>query len=256
MRQATFTDDVLVSASGLHRDNLRRLITWRAVVPIQAGGGRGRVRLWALAQVLRVCVTTQFFDAGFSLRMAHTLTYCLPLDDMLQRFDPAFLADPRTAEADRELLSAEPYSVRSSRDRIGHVYVLDRKYVYTDVLGELPYLYGVLNLDDNRFYPTYDPGRFLWGLIANSFDRRPATTGIHDIDRSSLLLGDVYFREGSSEITKALEDLIAGIDTQILDWDELTFRNCLVIDLSVGLELAFRRVLDLPAFYSPNERMD
>jgi hypothetical protein len=251
-----FTDEALTKACGLHMDNLRRLITWRAVVPVQAGGGRGRVRLWTLSQALRISVTAQFFDAGFSLRMAHTLTYCLPLDDMLQRYDPALLSNVKTSEEDRELLSPEPYLLQSSRDRIGHVYVLDRKYVYTDVHGQLPELFGVLSLDENRFYPTYDPSRFLWGLIANMLNRRPRKIAIREIDRSSLLLGDIYFRGKQREFNKAHAALFRQIDTQIIDWDRITFRNCLVIDLSVGLELTFRRLLNLPVSYSPNLRME
>ena len=43
--KTTFTGDAVTAACGLHRDNLRRLITWRAVIPVQAGAGRGRVRL-------------------------------------------------------------------------------------------------------------------------------------------------------------------------------------------------------------------
>jgi hypothetical protein len=252
----TFTDELLTAACGLHMDNLRRLITWRAVVPVQAGGGRGRVRLWTLPQALRISVTAQFFDAGFSLQMAHTLTYCLPLDDMLQRFDPVFLNDLAISEEDRALLSSQTYLIESSRDRIGHVFVLDRTYVYTDVLGETPALYGVLKLEENRFYPTHDPSRFLWGMIADRFNRRPQETSVHDIDKSSLLLGDVYFRGKPRDLNKAHKDLISGIDTQIIDWDQVTFRNCLVIDLSVGLELTFRRLLNLPVTYSPNLRME
>jgi hypothetical protein len=252
----TFTDDALTAACGLHMDNLRRLITWRAVVPVQAGGGRGRVRLWTLPQALRISVTAQFFDAAFSLQMAHTLTYCLPLDDMLQRYDPTFLKDQAISEEDGALLSSKTYLIKSSRDRIGHVFVLDRTYVYADVLGEIPYLSGVLKLEENRFYPTHDPSRFLWGMIANRFNRRPTKTGMHDIDESSLLLGDVYFGGKRRDVNKAHEALVGGIDTQIIDWDRITFRSCLVIDLSVGLELTFRRLLNLPVTYSPNLRME
>ena len=76
------------------------------------------------------------------------------------------------------------------------------------------------------------------------------------LQKSSLLLGDVYFRGKRRELNKAHEALFGGIDTQIIDWDQVTFRNCVVIDLSVGLELTFRCLFNLPVSYSPNLRMD
>src|SRR5216684_6744624 len=88
MSEAVFTDEQVTNACNLHIDNLRRLITWGAVCPVQSGGGRGRVRQWTARQALRISVTAQFVEAGFSLQMSHTITYCLPLDDLLYAYDP------------------------------------------------------------------------------------------------------------------------------------------------------------------------
>src|SRR5262249_55086916 len=87
-----YTDAQVLDATGLPIDSLRRLITWGAVRPAQAGGGRGRVRLGTTRQALRITATAQFTAAGFSLQMAHTLTYCVPLDGLMGIFDPEELA--------------------------------------------------------------------------------------------------------------------------------------------------------------------
>ena len=68
-----FTDEQVTEACNLHVDNLRKLITWGAVIPAQAGGGRGRVRLWTMGHVRRISITASIQNAGFSLRLAHTI---------------------------------------------------------------------------------------------------------------------------------------------------------------------------------------
>src|SRR5215831_3331166 len=90
IQSALYTDQQVIAATGMPVDSLRRLITWGAVRPSQSGGGRGRVRLWSTHQALRVCVTSELAAEGYSLRMAHTLAYCLPLTNLMLWFDPEF----------------------------------------------------------------------------------------------------------------------------------------------------------------------
>ena len=73
MDQQTFTDEQVTEVCKLYLDNLRELITWKAVLPVQRGGGRGRVRLWSLEHVQRIAAIAAIFNSGFSLRIAHTI---------------------------------------------------------------------------------------------------------------------------------------------------------------------------------------
>lgn len=88
---AFFTDQQVTAACDLHLDNLRKLITWRAVIPIVGGGGRGKTRKWSLMRANRITVIATIFNAGFSLRMAHTITYCAPLDRLFFALNPSAL---------------------------------------------------------------------------------------------------------------------------------------------------------------------
>ncbi len=91
MDTQTFTDQQVTTACGMHQDNLRRLITWKAVIPVQARGGRGRVRLWSMEHARRISIISTLFNAGFSLRLAHTIAYCLPFEQRLNTYEPYIL---------------------------------------------------------------------------------------------------------------------------------------------------------------------
>src|SRR5215469_2003711 len=137
MRDKKFTDEEVTAASNLHIDNLRRLITWGAVTPAQAGGGRGRVRLWTLSQAMRIAVTAEFVEAGFSLQMAHTLTYCLPFDDMLRLYDPEFLKkhfDVAHSPNLRAMVSPDETDYWPDKTLMGSaLFVVNRRLVYGDL---------------------------------------------------------------------------------------------------------------------------
>lgn len=259
MDEKTFTDEQVTAACNLHIDNLRRLITWGAVKPVQAGGGRGRVRLWSFRQAMRVAVTAEFFEAGFSLQMAHTLAYCLPLDDMLRLFDPDFierhidLDDPKEKHIKR-LLSARTSNYWLPRDVVGsEIVILDRRLVYADILGESHELFGLIDPAANRYYPTHDPKRFLWGVLSNTVGSRLKAPAIAEIDRDSLLLDKMYFEAGPAKIRKFCEKIMRGVETYLIDPEDYLYRNLLKINLNVGLVIAFRRLLGLPVTYEKVE---
>jgi len=195
-----FSDSEVIEATGLGLDNLRKLITWGAVRPEQSGGGRGRVRMWTLRQSMRIAATAAVYRAGFSLRMAHTLVYALPLDDMLLSYDPelwgqgtgAHQFEPWNASGgavvlDR-LLSTGEYRIGRDRRRIGHIHIVQGSLVYTDALGRGAALFGYIDRDRNIFVSFRDPAEFSWGAVYNSFPHLPRRVGMSEIDPASLSL--------------------------------------------------------------------
>jgi len=251
MDEKTFTDEQVMRACNLHIDNLRRLITWGAVKPIQAGGGRGRVRLWSFPQAMRVAVTAEIFDAGFSLQMAHTLTYCLPLDDLLKFYDPDFLRkkldlnDPRNARL-KSMLGTAGGIYLPEPSSAGNIVVVDRMLVYADVLGDTYRLYGYLNRG-NRYQPLWNWRRFYSEPVAEQPRKRDQRI-TRPTPKSLLLDVDpgnrarLLYRLRSQKFSAyQLDDPAAYFSKMI--------RNYLRVNLALGLTLAFRKLLGLSTFY-------
>ncbi len=220
MSDTVFTDDQVTSACNLHLDNLRRLITWGAVKPIQAGGGRGRVRKWTARQGLRISVTAQFVEAGFSLQMAHTLTYCLPLDDFLYVYEPDFIRSHLKERRDlgarrlKAMLSPVGKNYWPTKDYLGtEVIIVDRRYVYADVTGDRGTLFVIIDVIDDEFLNDADDS---------------------DYDRFARCIPE-------------------GVDTSIVSVDSLVCRNLCLINLAVGLTEFIRKLLGLPVSYHPFE---
>jgi hypothetical protein len=269
-----FTDEQVTAACGLHLDNLRRLITWGAVAPVQSGGGRGRVRKWSARQALRISVTAQFVEAGFPLQMAHTLTYCLPLDDLLYAYDPEIIRthikgrrDPG-AQRLRAMLTGRRGDYWPDKGYYGsEVLIVDRKYLYADVLGDSPTLFAIIDGKRNRVYPTHNPLQFLYGAGMVEDYKLPKVVDARKISRASLLVDDEFLPvpwdepPPSEESEKRIDDhwkrftekLPSGVDSQVLGIDRLVCRNFVAINLAVGLTIFVRRLLGLPVEYHPFE---
>jgi hypothetical protein len=262
MSETLFTDEQVTNACGLHIDNLRRLITWGAVKPVQAGGGRGRVRKWTARQALRVSATAQFVEAGFSLQMGHTLTYCLPLDDLLYAYDPEIIRthlkgmrDPGSSRL-RTMISRRGKNYWPNKGSLGsEVLIVDRQFLYADVLGDAPTLFAVMEIERQRVWPTrYNPYRFVFGAGMVEDFNLPKIVDAQEISRSSLLIDDDFFQEDAPPNFDRVEAKIpAGLTTQILSLNGLICRNLTAINLAVGFTACVRKLLGLPLNYQPME---
>jgi hypothetical protein len=258
----TFTDEQVTEACGINLDSLRRLITWRAVRPVQGGGGRGRVRLWTMRQALRIAVTAEFFQAGFSLQMAHTITYCLPLDDMLTLYQEDFVE--QYAKTDYPgLIDPEAANPMPHRDAIGtETYVVNGRYIYSDALAETPTLFAMIDLERNRVVPTWsDPRKPLWGLIFNNNPEYYKDSDFVQIDQKSLLIDEEYFqpygiddRDELERRWKKFREMSDYVDTQIIAKEWFNFRSFLQINLNIGLYITYRKLVGLPVDYHLRER--
>jgi hypothetical protein len=252
MDDRRITDEQVTTACNLHIDNLRRLITWGAVKPVQSGGGRGRVRLWSLPQAMRIALTAEFFEAGFSLQMAHTLTYCLPFDDMLALYDPKFLSEkvdlnkPENAQL-KEMLHRDGKDYWPGPDNVGHVIVLDRRFVYADILGDTYQLFAIIEPERNRLHPMSDPRVFYFGVVTEGSRKRKP--GFKSVTPSSLLIDQFHFTAGKQRRLRQVLELSKNVESQIDDPTDYVYRNCVSLDLGVGLAVAFRKLLGLPAAY-------
>ena len=264
-----FTDEQVTNATGLNHDNLRRLITWGAVKPIQSGGGRGRVRLWTARQALRVSVTSQFVEAGFSLRMAHTLSYCIPLDELITSFDP----DAHTAPSQKSkkpqpptaleaaLLDDEEKALIKASKFGGQVLIVDGKYVYSDVFKKDFFIWAVINFRLQRVYPLISPFLSYRSALKSGRHKVEKSTDAANINVSSLLVHPRFRSrtahdfQGEDFVEKLLgvggKDLIYPMN-YVVSLDRLVSKKFLVINIAVGLTVCLRKLLGLDVIYSPH----
>ncbi len=261
MSEAVFTDEQVTRACNLHIDNLRRLITWGAVKPVQAGGGRGRVRKWTARQGLRISVTAQFVDAGFSLQMAHTLTYCLPLDDFLHVYDPHVIrshlkgGQGLATRRLRAMLSPRGKNYwPTKRYLCSEVFIVDKRYLYADVLGDQGLLCAIIDTQRQCVYPNFLPSHYYEGMGVVDSLNLSHDPDITKISRRSLLIDDEFL--GSDYEThheRFQQHLPPGIDSQVISIGGLVCRNLSLINLAVGLTEFVRKLLGLPVDYHPFE---
>ncbi len=162
---ATHTDSQITEATGLHQDNLRRLITWRG----RSGSGwRGprRIRLWSTTGLAYRCYFA-VCQPGYSLQMAHA--YLLLA---------ARRSAPSMMRCDRRACWKDWYPSRrgkgqfvamtSDKDFDSWPYsklgvaklVVDRKYLYSDVRGAGPCLHAIIDEEKQLVYPQFSPHIF------------------------------------------------------------------------------------------------
>ena len=256
MDTQTFTDQQVTTACGMHQDNLRRLITWKAVIPVQARGGRGRVRLWSMGHVRRISIVSTLFNAGFSLRMAHTIAYCLPFENLLEVYEPNHLIAgdgdlrgwyvPENAavqvESDDFLVEVINTKFVFYRGR-GGIVLLDDDEEDSKCFGRLndsrTRFIGLVNLRARRKLLYADPD-WLAQLPEDSPFRRDQFLKWNDplypmdqIDPNSLAYEyDQYFSEDQAKDAQE-----RPISRQI-------------INLGLSIRIAMRRLLDLPVTYT------
>lgn len=155
--ELTFTDDQVQKAFGLHIDNVRRLITWRAVTPAQGGGGRGKVRKWSLKSVQRMSITTMFHDMGLSLKLAHTLTTCLPIEHTIDHFNRRFFSYEHAASTIRNALMTDVEWSIIRETNGSTIIIVDNELVYGDLCQQKYNLFGRIFRRDNKYISTWNP---------------------------------------------------------------------------------------------------
>jgi hypothetical protein len=249
MDNRRFTDEQLISACDMHIDNLRQLITWRAAVPHQRGGGRGRVRLWTMQAVHRISITSSLFHAGFSLRMAHTLAYLLPLDDLLSLF-----YDPQARDLNRgdQFRWFEPTRPRVQPEEDDwYLHVVNGRFVYLQIgtgpegVPE-PIAYGELNRERTLFKSQIDFAHYKGPIAAdpaNVVDSKYLTEKVPKWER--------YWTNTPEVDPSSLSWEYDGNFNEVLAKD-LFYRHKSKnsVNLSLGLKIAVRMALNLPVDYS------
>jgi hypothetical protein len=254
MKGYTFTDGQLTAACELHVDNLRQLITWKAAIPYQRGGGRGRVRLWTLDHVYRISMTASIFNAGFSLKMAHTLAYLLPQDDPMYFCNPDW--SDRFGWFDPKKSRVEP------NDRDWYIHVVNGRFLYMyegltdldiyrkDKHGRQLTYYGKLNRDHTVFKSQRD--------FAHHY--APVDASVDDIDPTFSELPKWYadcmpkwVRPGTStpeiDPSSLAWEFDPSLDEELANDLFTRPKSKLSINLTLALRIAARRVLNLPVDY-------
>jgi DNA-binding transcriptional MerR regulator len=254
-----YSDQQVIAATGMPVDSLRRLITWGAVKPAQSGGGRGRVRLWTTRQVLRISTTAQFADAGFSLQMAHTLTYCFPLDHLVTLYDPENL---RTALEEHHrkfpeeptdgtdtlltilISKKQPDTLPLPGDYDGsETVIVDGRYLYSDVFGDTPTLMAEITPNRQRVIPYYG------ALEPKFYDdvlKMELATDVSRIDKRSLLIDRKYLsKKGIPIAQRAYDRAPAQLNSRVL------CKSLVSINLALGFVICVRTLRGLPVAYRP-----
>jgi hypothetical protein len=256
-----YTDQQVIAATGMPVDSLRRLITWGAVKPAQSGGGRGRVRLWTTRQALRISTTAQFADAGFSLRMAHTLTYCFPLDRLVTLYDPETLRtgieehkrkfpDDPTEGTDTLLRMLTSKTRRPGEWPLPGEYegsetvILDRRYLFSDVFGDAPTFMAEIDLDRQKVVPYHG------ALVSKFYDdvlEKELDTDVSRIDKRSLLIDRKYLSKKGVQIAR---EAYNRAPSQMI-MSEVLCKSRVSINLALGFMLCVRTLRGLPTPYEP-----
>jgi hypothetical protein len=250
-----YADQQVIAATGMPIDSLRRLITWGAVKPAQAGGGRGRVRLWTTRQALRISATAQFAGAGFSLQMAHTLTYCFPLDRMVTLYDPEVLkqaleahqrkfpSDP-TEGTDNLLLMLTTKKHLTSWPLPGDYYgsetlIVDGRFLYSDVFGDRPTLMAEIDPDRQRVIPYFDTlePKFYDDVVEAELE-----TDVSRIDKRSLLIDRKSLSGKRATLRVSAPSQINSL---------VLCKSVLSINLALGFTICVRKLQGLPVAYKP-----
>lgn len=244
-----YTDDQVVDATGLHIDNVRKLVTWGAVRPAKGGRGRGNVRQWDGRTARRIARVAAIVESGMSLRMAHTLTYLQVLDEDFDKIDPFWFHGLDKGRLDDGITFAEKYgwfdaskplSPSEDTDRVldivnGRIISLDFSPI-RDVHGAIVPI-GFLTKDRSKFrtwlnfsewsdHPSI-PGRPKWQM----------RDGHEEIDPSSLA-----WEYAEAADVEAHE---AGHYDQFLNPTSL-----LRINLSFACRVAMRKLLGIPVFFT------
>jgi len=255
----TYTDQQVIAATGMPVDSLRRLITWGAVRPAQAGGGRGRVRLWTTRQALRISVTAQFGAAGYSLQMAHTLAYCVPLDSTLSIYDPemlvAIVPEERGGKWAKRTIARRLYDLLTKSEQPdwsasdgwpGEVYIVDGRYLYSDVGGKKSVLSQTAEIDPDRqrVVPYTDPGKT---RVYDPIFKREFAADVSRIEISSLMIDLKYLSAKGREREKTWNAPIT------VNPDYLNCKSALTINLALAFIICVRKLRGLRADYHPIE---
>lgn len=234
MSNDLYTDDQLLVATGLHIDNVRKLVTWGAVRPIKGGRGRGRVRMWGAHTVRHIACVAAVVNAGQSLKIAHTLVYLDVLSDLfIDMIDPKNL----TLNVGDKYEWFNPRTPLEHGDHDFRLIIADGRYVFIHSYNE-PIAKGILA--DGCFRSNVDFGQIV-GSDENGkpINLRPfweIAPGRCEIDPGSL----------AWEYDPSLRDDPA------IDWQRVLDAavSITTVNLSLACKIAMRRLLGIPVFFA------
>jgi hypothetical protein len=134
------------------------------------------------------------------------------------------------------------------------VLIVDREFIYSDVLGDAPTLFAAIDIGRQRVCPNYDPYRFVYGAGMVEGFHLPKIVDAQTISRSSLLIDDEFLGgDWRTNVRLIQEKIPKELTTQILSISDLICRNLTIINLAVGLTACVRKLLGLPVHYIPRE---
>lgn len=251
MGQQLLDDEQFCRAVSLHIQNVRKLATWGAVKPATAGGGgRGKVRMWNLDDVRQVAMVSAAFHAGFSLRMAHALTYRTVVKER-ESFRKAGGLPPDWYSDDSDA-NGKTWPYR-------HIFVVDGKYCfaanfdcdYRNPKQGMPNLYGLLSKDRTLLHTLLDHTNYnkYLGQWAPIWDLN--NSGEFQIDPDSLAWEYASYLLITDKSTVSVEDKKVPMP-ELAEAALAAWRNPISIlgcNLTLAAKKAFRRARELRPKY-------
>jgi hypothetical protein len=225
MDDRVFTTEQLIDATGLSPDHVRRLITWGALVPLPGSRGRGHSRTWEIRDVQHAACVAAINNAGFGLKLAHTLAYLQVLRDLFALYDPRVLA-MNAGDKDGWFSPSNPIPRDDGTDLL--LDVCNGRFLYC---GSKEHLQPIGQINESRTeyasmidFATVRGGQPIW-IAANG---KPAIAPDSLSWRFIPSMDDKEFhRAFGTPITK------------------------ISINLSLAMRIAVRRALELPTDYPP-----
>lgn len=249
-RNDFLTDDDLSLGSGMNARAIREIIKWGGARPIDGGPGRSRIRRWGRSSLQRLSVVGTLHDAGYPLRLAHTISFASwKLDGTLALFDPLYFEWNQME--DREgWWSAEKAEIRESqRDSFFHI--VNNRWIFVD------YIAGYNIYTDKTYSKVLRDGLSLLGAISE--DRTKIQLRADLENYWQFLDKETREKHYKPKWSVSWSD---KLDPQSLAWeyvpdiDEQAARQALAnpvaklsINFTMPLRVGVRRVLGLPVTY-------
>lgn len=136
-----YTDEEISDLSGLHIDTIRKAVVFGAVKPARGGRGRNNKRMWSIDALLRLVPIAALKNAGYSLQLAHTISFIPQLHSELYIFHPAWISSNGASDDEGWWDPAAAEVKPSPRDF--RIVVVNSAWVFFDYVRG----YNIINAD-------------------------------------------------------------------------------------------------------------
>jgi len=170
--------------------------------------------------------------------MAHTLTYCLPLDYLLRAYEAVMPESARGIYATR----------LPTKEALGsETFIVDKKYLYSDVRGTRGVLFAEIDDVNQKVYPRFGLQELSEWELPDMF-YTDDSQDLRNVSMKSLLIDEGESFEGRAHVSHP-----PGFPDPVASPDKIVCRDLLIVNLAIGLTIFTNRLLGIPFKYFPYE---